>query len=38
MDSDVAPERGLSSSMDLYSHEGEGEGGKDEHLHRGSQE
>ena len=28
MDSDVAPERGLSSSMDLYSHEGEGEGGE----------
>ena len=27
MDSDVAPERGLSSSMGLYSHEGEGEGG-----------
>ena len=27
MDSDVAPERGLSASMALYSHVGEGEGG-----------
>ena len=26
MDGDVAPERGLSSSMARYSHEGEGEG------------